>query len=95
MRDTTAALIREVEASRLDVAFVSASGRRPAATAEGPLPAAALALSAAGRRSELQQLTAMAVVCAAAEVDVLVTDGSVPKEVAAALRGEGVELLPV
>jgi DeoR/GlpR family transcriptional regulator of sugar metabolism len=39
--------------------------------------------------------TATAVVCATSELDVVVTDSSVPSEAAAALRGFGVELLAV
>jgi DeoR/GlpR family transcriptional regulator of sugar metabolism len=39
--------------------------------------------------------SATAVVCAVGELDVVVTDGSVPVETAAALRGCGVEILPV
>ncbi len=38
--------------------------------------------------------SATAVVCAASELDVLVTDRSVPAETAAALRESGVEILP-
>lgn len=39
--------------------------------------------------------SAAAVVCATSEVDVLVTDGSVPADTAAGLRGRGVEVLTV
>jgi DeoR/GlpR family transcriptional regulator of sugar metabolism len=39
--------------------------------------------------------SATAVVCAASEVDVVVTDSSVPADAAAGLRGCGVEVLPV
>jgi DeoR/GlpR family transcriptional regulator of sugar metabolism len=39
--------------------------------------------------------SATAVVCAASEVDVVVTDSSVPADTAAGLRGCGVEVLPV
>lgn len=39
--------------------------------------------------------SAAAVVCAVGEIDVLVTDRDLPPEVAAALRGNGVELLAV
>jgi DeoR/GlpR family transcriptional regulator of sugar metabolism len=39
--------------------------------------------------------SATAVVCAASEVDVVVTDGSVPADTAAELRDAGVELLLV
>jgi DeoR/GlpR family transcriptional regulator of sugar metabolism len=39
--------------------------------------------------------SATAVVCAASEVDVLVTDSSIPAATAAELRGCGVEVLPV
>jgi DeoR/GlpR family transcriptional regulator of sugar metabolism len=39
--------------------------------------------------------SATAVVCAASELDVIVTDSSVPTEASAALRGLGVELLSV
>ena len=39
--------------------------------------------------------SATAVVCASGELDVVVTDGSVPAETAAALRDCGVEILPV
>ena len=39
--------------------------------------------------------SATAVVCATSEVDVLVTDSSVPADTAAELRGCGVEVLPV
>ena len=39
--------------------------------------------------------SAAAVVCATSDVDVLVTDGSVPADTAAELRARGVEVLPV
>lgn len=39
--------------------------------------------------------SAMAVVCQTRQIDVLVTDGLIPDKVAAELRGEGVEVLPV
>jgi DeoR/GlpR family transcriptional regulator of sugar metabolism len=39
--------------------------------------------------------SATAVVCATSELDVLVTDSSVPADTAAELRGRGVEVLPV
>jgi DeoR/GlpR family transcriptional regulator of sugar metabolism len=39
--------------------------------------------------------SATAVVCAASEMDVLVTDSSAPADTVAGLRGGGVEVLPV